>query len=117
MSTRYRGPGQKYDLPESFLLYPAQTWPYKNHLALLEGLALLQEQYDMRPQLICTGRVDRDVWPQLARAINRFGLTDRVRFVGFVPDAEIRAFYRLALALCPADVVRSRKLSDLRGVA
>jgi hypothetical protein len=26
-------------LPEEFVLYPAQTWPHKNHLALVDGLA------------------------------------------------------------------------------
>ena len=32
----------RLSLPESFLLYPAQTWPHKNHERLLEALARSQ---------------------------------------------------------------------------
>ena len=31
-------------LPESFLLYPAQTWPHKNHERLLEALARVRDR-------------------------------------------------------------------------
>ncbi len=33
---------EKYGLPERFLFYPAGTWHHKNHVRLLEALALLK---------------------------------------------------------------------------
>ena len=48
-STRRRPPRDldemraRLSLPDSFLLYPAQTWPHKNHERLLEALALIRD--------------------------------------------------------------------------
>jgi glycosyltransferase involved in cell wall biosynthesis len=89
----------RYELPATFLLYPAQTWPHKNHQALFEALAILREERDLRPVLICTGGIDPQSWPALDRCLHELGVADQVRFLGFVPEDEIRALYRLAEAL------------------
>ena len=47
---------QEYRLPDRFLLYPAMTFPHKNHLRLFEALALLRDRHDLTLPLVCTGR-------------------------------------------------------------
>ncbi len=78
-----------------FCLYPARTWPHKNHARLLEALGLLRERHDLALGLVCTGRPTEHVGA-LRRRVRRLGLDGQVRFTGFVPAPELRALYRLA---------------------
>jgi glycosyltransferase involved in cell wall biosynthesis len=85
----------KLDLPEAFALFPAQTWPHKNHVRLLEAVALLRDRDGVRVNLVCTGRKN-DFWPVIRKRIRSLRLHDRVRFPGYVSAGELRALYRLA---------------------
>jgi len=83
-------------LPDSFLFYPAFTWSHKNHVRLLEALAILQRSRPVR--LVLTGR-PRHAAPEIRRAIARLGLSEQVIELGYVPDEEVPLLYRLATAL------------------
>jgi glycosyltransferase involved in cell wall biosynthesis len=91
------GGGMAADLPERFLLYPAQTWPHKNHKKLLEAIWLLRTR-GFRVSLVCTGRRN-DYYPEIERRVNELGLSDAVRFTGYVSDADLAALYGRATAL------------------
>ena len=80
---------------DGFAFYPAQTWPHKNHLGLLEALALLRDEHDLRVSLIASGRLN-DFYSVIERRVVELGLVDQVRFVGFVPPLELQCLYRLA---------------------
>ncbi len=82
-------------LPQAFAFYPAQTWAHKNHIRLLEALALLRDRDRLRVHLVCTGALN-DFWPAIARRIDELGIADQVRFLGFVSQADLRALYHLA---------------------
>jgi len=86
---------QESRLPEIFALYPAQTWPHKNHIRLIEAIALLRDRHDLRVNLICTGGKN-DFWPKIADRIAELRLGNQVRFLGFVSPLELRALYQLA---------------------
>lgn len=86
---------RKFRLPESFALYPAQTWPHKNHMRLLEALALLRDRDRLTISLVCTG-VKNEHWPNVRQHMRELRLQDSVRFLGFVGTTEMRALYRLA---------------------
>jgi len=81
-----------------FVLYPAQAWPHKNHLALLEALYLLHDRDRIALDLVCTGR-KTSFWPTIAARVARLGLSERVRFAGYVGADELAALYRDALAV------------------
>jgi glycosyltransferase involved in cell wall biosynthesis len=81
-------------LSEPFLFYPAQTWPHKNHLALIKALSILQKKHDFRPTLICSGKMN-DHFPTIKKEVNRLKLTPQVKFLGFVSPLEIQCLYRL----------------------
>ena len=85
----------KYDLKQPFALYPAMTWPHKNHLGLLEALALLRDRDQLRVRLVCTGTIFEPFRPQIERRLDRLNLRSQVSFLGFVPEEDLRAVYRL----------------------
>jgi glycosyltransferase involved in cell wall biosynthesis len=84
--------------PDGFLFYPAQTWPHKNHERLLEALALIRDREGTAPALVCTGRQTPE-FDGLQARVGDLGLTDSVRFLGFVSPLELRALYGLATGL------------------
>lgn len=82
-------------LPGDFAFYPAQTWPHKNHLRLLEAIAVVRDRHGLRVNLVCTGRKNEH-WPRIAEAIDRLALQSQVQFLGFVETAALRGIYARA---------------------
>jgi glycosyltransferase involved in cell wall biosynthesis len=87
---------QKLLLPDSFILYPAQTWPHKNHLALLEAMANIRERYGMIISAVFTGTVYKPFFPKIEQQIQKLHLEKQIRFLGFVTPLELQCLYRLA---------------------
>jgi glycosyltransferase involved in cell wall biosynthesis len=83
-------------LPGRFMLYPAMTFPHKNHLRLFEAMARLRDREGLELQLVCTGRAYAPFHPQLERAVERLGLQGQVRFLGVVSDELLAVCYRRA---------------------
>lgn len=89
----------KYGLPGGeYLLFPANTWPHKNHHGALAALRILREQYHQDPLLVCTGSA-KGAQPELLKAIHDLGLDGRVRFLGYCPTPDMPGLYRNAAAL------------------
>ncbi len=74
----------RHNLPDVFALYPSVTWPHKNHLRLFEALAYLRDQRGLVVPLVCTGSRLESSWPQIESKLTELGLTEQVRFLGFV---------------------------------
>jgi glycosyltransferase involved in cell wall biosynthesis len=89
---------ERLALPERFLLYPAQTWPHKNHERLLEALALVGNRLEEPVPLVCTGGQTAALTGVQERA-GALGLGESVTFAGFVSPLELRALYGMASAL------------------
>jgi glycosyltransferase involved in cell wall biosynthesis len=83
-------------LPETYALYPAVTWPHKNHIRLLDALAELRDRRGLIVNLVCTGARFESHWPKVEQRIAALGLDSQVRFLGFLQEADLRAVYRLA---------------------
>lgn len=82
------------DLPDAFALYPAQTFPHKNHLALVAAVDLARRRgADVR--VVCSGTRSAH-YPRIAREVERRRLGAHVRFVGFVSPLQLRCLYALA---------------------
>lgn len=86
----------RYDLPPIFAFYPAQTWPHKNHIRLLEAIAALRDGHGVCLHLVCTG-AQNNFWPAIQTKVRELGLDDQVCFLGFIPPEHVTALYRLAL--------------------
>ena len=77
---------------DGFALYPAQTWPHKNHERLLRAVARARDDHGTPIELVCTGRRNPH-WPQLERLIEQLDLSALVHFPGYVSDADLAALY------------------------
>jgi glycosyltransferase involved in cell wall biosynthesis len=87
-----------HGLPESFLIYPAQTWPHKNHARLFAALAMLRDRNEIVIPLVCPGRRN-EYFPQVMDQVHAMALEEQTWFPGFVSSAELRGVYSLARAL------------------
>jgi glycosyltransferase involved in cell wall biosynthesis len=87
---------RQYNIPDEFAIYPAMTWPHKNHLRLLEALAFLRDTNGTIVNLVCTGSLLEPHASKVKSMVEELGLTEQVRFLGFVPDIDLRCIYRLA---------------------
>jgi glycosyltransferase involved in cell wall biosynthesis len=74
-------------------LYPANTWPHKNHLALLEALVELRDR-GLTVPLVCSG-AKTDFFPAIEARVRELGLERSVRFLDYVEPAELRCLYEL----------------------
>jgi glycosyltransferase involved in cell wall biosynthesis len=91
-----------HGLPERFLLYPAQTWPHKNHLGLIEALAGLRGRGVVVPLVLTGSSTDHE--QAVREAIGHLDMADQVHVLGFVEPGELLALYDL----CDAVVFPSR---------
>jgi alpha-1,3-rhamnosyl/mannosyltransferase len=104
-----------YGVPGPYFVYPARTYPHKNHLMLLRAFAdLLATHPDT--SLVFTGG------PGLAEAstvteIARLGLTDRVKRLGRVPRADVDALIDGATALTFPSVFEGFGIPPLEAMA
>jgi glycosyltransferase involved in cell wall biosynthesis len=76
----------RLDLPQRFLIYPANSWPHKNHSRLLEAIELIEDE---EIALVLTGQG----YGRLRE------LPPRVRHLGHLPQEKLPALYRAADAI------------------
>jgi glycosyltransferase involved in cell wall biosynthesis len=84
-------------LPEDFLFYPAQFWPHKNHLRLVEAFREVVAEVP-NLHLVLIGK-KRDQYAAVMSAVDKMGLSGRVHYLGYVEQDSLGAIYRLATAL------------------
>ncbi len=94
-----------YGLPGPFFIYPAATYPHKNHLLLIEAFARLRARRG-DVHLALTGPRGNMMWAtgvemekRVAHEIDARGLSASVHRLGYVPAADLDALYREATAL------------------
>jgi len=88
----------KYNLSVPYIFYPAQFWAHKNHVYILEGLKALESKYGIEIGAIFSG-TDKGNQTYVESRVSAFGLDDRIRFPGFVPNNDMPYLYRQSLAL------------------
>lgn len=84
---------QKYSLPRDFLLFVGQVYPAKNFGGILRAFARLRGRIPHK--LVVAGEVRWKYAGEVA-LIQELGLEGDVAFTGWVPQAELPAFYSLA---------------------
>lgn len=87
----------RYGLPERWLIYPAITYPHKNHITLVRAFALLAGEHP-DVTLVLTGR-RANAETELSEEVERLGLTDRVWRTGAVSRDDLLALLAGAVAM------------------
>jgi glycosyltransferase involved in cell wall biosynthesis len=93
----------RHNLPERFFFYPAQFWPHKNHLRIVEALADIASAGGEKMSIVFTGSGGeplRDgVMAEVKQVIARSGLEGYVHFLGHLSDRDVTLLYCQAVAL------------------
>ncbi len=85
---------------EKFLLYPAATWPHKNHLNLIRAFekAKSQQSEFKDYRLVCTGH-KTDHMTQIEGLLAQSDAAGDIEFKGVVSDEELKKLYSRAAAV------------------
>lgn len=87
-------------VPRRYLIYPANTWPHKNHEMLLTAAGIYFARHpESDLKIICSGVSDDSRGQALKRAAQRMGLGGRAIFSGFLSERELSGLMRSARAL------------------
>jgi glycosyltransferase involved in cell wall biosynthesis len=87
----------RYALPSKYLFYPAQFWPHKNHLRLVQAVAMIKQEIpDIR--VVLSGSKKKQ-YSRIVASIKDLGLQSNFVFLGYVPDLDMPELYARARAL------------------
>jgi glycosyltransferase involved in cell wall biosynthesis len=88
----------KFELPARYLFYPAQFWPHKNHVLVLEACKIVRDETGWDIGVVFTGS-DKGNLNYVREYSDRLGLEKCVKFLGFVEKEDILELYRGAVCL------------------
>lgn len=91
---------QKFSLPDRFLLYPAQFWPHKNHLRLVEAISRVRDRGIHL--VLCgssSGSLRKATYRQVMQRTKELKVDQRISHLGYVSDEDLSALYASATAL------------------
>jgi glycosyltransferase involved in cell wall biosynthesis len=88
----------KHGLDRPFIYFPAATWPHKNHKGLLAAMRILVDRYGFDGDLVLTG-VAKKSHDHILGEVERLGLSERVKILGYLPYADLPCLYNLARLL------------------
>lgn len=91
-----------FTLPSKFLFYPAQFWHQKNHVRLIEAIALIKKNKGVCIPLVLVGNATGNYAPVFRSVMNtaeHLGIRETVTHLGYVKNEEIVALYKRATAL------------------
>lgn len=92
----------RHGLPSGYLFYPAQFWPHKNHMRVVEAVHRLARRGVEVPVVFVGSHADplmEETWRRAERLVRTYGLESQVLFLGYVPDEVISVLYADAVAL------------------
>ena len=94
---RARAIRERYEIAGPFFLYPAITYPHKNHLILIEAFARLAT-VNRNVTLVLTG-AKGSMEVRIAKEIHERGIEDRVKRLGYISARDLDGLYHEAVAL------------------
>lgn len=86
---------QKYQLPETYAIYPSSFNPHKNHQNLLKAILILREKYKTFLPLVLTGYADKKsgIYRSVLRFIKEHSLENHIRVLGYIKPDEMPSLY------------------------
>ena len=83
-----------------YLIYPANTWPHKNHEMLLAAAGIYFARHPASDlKIVCPGVSDEPRGRALKAAARRMGLAERAIFPGFLGERDLAGLFAGARAL------------------
>jgi glycosyltransferase involved in cell wall biosynthesis len=92
-----------YHLPERYLFYPAQFWPHKNHVCIVQALGLLKRERRLQVSVVFCGSYSDEIRERTFREVmslsSQLGVEKQIHYLGYVPDEDMSGIYAEAVAL------------------
>jgi glycosyltransferase involved in cell wall biosynthesis len=107
---------ERHGLTPGFVFYPAQFWAHKNHVGLLQAIAILSSKHELALDAVFVGS-DKGTQAHVRTVANELGLGAQVHFLGFVPRADLVTLYRQAFALAYVSYFGPENLPPLEAFA
>ncbi len=101
---------------DEFLLFAGTIEPRKNLVTLVQAFEEILRTTELRPQLVVAGKVGWKSGDLLAR-LERSPLTERVKLVGYVSDADLGALYSSCRAFIYPSIYEGFGLPPLEAMA
>jgi glycosyltransferase involved in cell wall biosynthesis len=93
----------KYNLSSRYLFYPAQFWPHKNHLRIMEALGRLRKEKSLRIPIVFCGSSSRSIARRTFRSVmesaQKLGIKEQTHFLDYVASEDMAGLYAGATAL------------------
>lgn len=92
----------KYALPSSYVFYPSQFWPHKNHVRLIQAVARLKQEGVEIPIVLsgsASGPFRRETFGAMMSEARKGKVEGLVRHIGYADDDDMPVLYRDATAL------------------
>ncbi|MDF2529161.1 MAG: mannosyltransferase [Gammaproteobacteria bacterium] len=89
---------KKYAIDGDYIYYPAQFWPHKNHVYIVDALALLKQAFQKKLHVIFSGSNKGNLAYLLDYAKEK-KVAEQVHYIGFAPSEELADLYKQSLAL------------------
>ncbi|HEX6043944.1 MAG TPA: glycosyltransferase family 1 protein [Pyrinomonadaceae bacterium] len=104
---------KRLGVEDEFLLFAGTIEPRKNLITLVRAFEEVLRTTELRPQLVLAGKIGwktSDLLTQLER-------TDRIKLIGYTPDADLRALYSSCRAFIYPSVYEGFGLPPLEAMA
>lgn len=83
---------RRLGIEDEFILFVGTIEPRKNLLKLVRAFDEIRRQTSLRPQLVIAGG-EGWLMDELFSFVESSGISDRLRFTGYLPDEDLRALY------------------------
>ena len=88
----------KHHIPSRFIFYPAQFWSHKNHANLVRALDLVRRRHGAEIPAVFVGSA-WESYDSLQTLLKNLGVDRQVQCLGYLPEEEVVALYKKAVAL------------------
>jgi glycosyltransferase involved in cell wall biosynthesis len=94
---------EKYFLPERYYFYPAQFWPHKNHLRIVQALGWLRDTKHTAVHVVFSGSRDGHIrqrtFAEMMETACKLAVDSQIHYLGYAGDSDMPALYAEARAL------------------
>ena len=93
---------ETFQLPPRYLFYPAQFWPHKNHLRIVQAIGQLKKSGTVVHVVFAGGHggsLRTQVFREVLSEAERLGVSSQVHYLGYVPNEAMATLYAEAVGL------------------
>lgn len=90
----------KYNLPDTYIFYPANFWSHKNHQLIIKAIAILKSENIHIHAVFVGSKMDKwDGFKKVMDLAHDLNVTNQIHYLGYVEDEEMSVLYKLSVGL------------------